>query len=125
MNMNYRKSISLAAVLSVWIALPASAIESMPIIIVTPKPASSMHHEFTLESGESLRLAHLHNATYRFCVNPFAGSVPIKVFADGAESTVDVGSCETVTGNHINVEPAAPLPGGDYLVARYQRISSK
>jgi hypothetical protein len=39
------------------------------------------------------------------------------------QSLVDVASCETVTGRHINVEPAADLPGGDYLVARFQRIA--
>jgi len=103
----------------------AGATDTLPNISVTPKQEfSSMHHEIELESGEKLLLAHLHKiASYRLCVDDFKGAVPLKVMVDGTQSVVDVASCETVTGKHIRVEPAAELPGGDYLVARFSRLA--
>ena len=48
-----------------------------------------------------------HVSTYRVCVGEFKGSVPLKVFADDTQSQVAVGECESVTGKHVRVEPAA------------------
>ena len=135
MNTKHDNSIStitivasaIAAATLAGFAPPANAADSLPIITVTPRhEIPSMNHELRLENGESLRLAHLHRiATYRFCVDPFNGSVPLRVLVDGTESLVGVASCETVTGEHINVGPAEKLPGGDYLVARFQRVGRK
>jgi hypothetical protein len=114
-----------SAALLVAVAPLASATTTMPEVNVTARQEfSSMHHEVELQSREKLKLAHLHKtATYRVCVDPFEGSVPLRLFVDGQQSLVDVDSCETVTGKHIDVEPAAALPGGDYLVARFKRIA--
>jgi hypothetical protein len=127
MNRSHINSIAagaIAAALAALIAPLASATEAMPTITATPKREfSSLQHEFELESGEKLLLTHRHKiATYRLCVDAFKGSVPLKVFVDGRQSEVAVASCETVTGKHIRVEPAAELPGGDYLVARFRTL---
>jgi hypothetical protein len=127
MNRSHIKSITasaVAAALLVGIAPLATATETMPGISVTPNQEfQSMRHELKLESGEKLLLAHRHKlVTYRLCVDAFKGSVPLRVFVDGQQSEVAVASCETVTGKHIRVEPAAELPGGDYLVARVRQI---
>jgi hypothetical protein len=124
MNRSHVISLAVAAALTAGIAPVASATEAMPTITTTSQQEfSSKPHEFELQSGEKLLLSHRHKiATYRLCVDEFKGSVPLKVFVDGRQSEVAVASCETVTGKHIRVEPAAELPGGDYLVARFRSL---
>ncbi len=120
----YRNHLKLLGASLAIMAPAAFATAALPEVTVTARQEfSSMHHEVELQSGERLQLSHLHkSASYRVCVDPFKGSVPLRLFVDGKQSLGDVASCETVTGRHINVEPAAELPGGDYLVARFQRI---
>lgn len=119
-------AIATGALLSAWIAAPAVAADyaSTPAGKTTAKEEFlSMQHEFQLESGEKLMLSHRHEpTTYRICVDTFTGAVPLKVLTDQKESTVAVASCETVEGKHLSVEPAANLPGGEYLVGRFRKV---
>ena len=121
MNRNQFKSVAIGATLIGLTSIASATTETTPPITVTAKQEfQGLHHEFELENGEKLLLAHRRNvATYRVCVGEFKGSVPLKVFADDTQSQVAVGECESVTGKHVRVEPAAPLPGGEALVARF------
>lgn len=130
MNRNYFRSIcasATGAALLVGFAsvTQAATTETLPSVTVTAKQEfQGLQHEFELQSGEKLLLAHRHKtATYRVCVSEFKGSVPLKVFADHKQSEVAVGTCESVAGKHIRVEPAGALPGGDYLVARFGKVA--
>ena len=130
MNKYCLKSIAASATgaaLLIGLASMASAAENetMPSVTVSAKREfQGLQHEFHLETGEKLLLAHLHKyTTYRLCVGEFKGSVPLKVLVDDKASQVAVGACETVTGKHIRVEPAAALPGGDWLVARFGKVA--
>ena len=121
MNRNHLKSIAIVATLSGLTSIASATTETPPPITVTAKQEfQGLRHEFELETGEKLLLAHRHKvSTYRVCVGEFKGSVPLKVFADDTQSEVAVGECESVTGKHVRVEPAAPLPRGEALVARF------
>lgn len=130
MNRNCFKSIAASAIGAALLfgfasVTQAAATETLPSVTVTAKREfQGLQHEFELQTGEKLLLAHLHKtATYRVCVGEFKGSVPLKVFADHKQSEVAVGACESVTGMHIRVEPAAALPAGDSLVARFGKVA--
>ncbi len=103
----------------------AAETETMPSVTVTARQEfQGLQSEFHLETGEKLLLAHLHKiSTYRVCVGEFKGSVPLKVLVDDKQSQVAVGACESVTGKDIRVEPASALPGGDWLVARFGKVT--
>jgi hypothetical protein len=128
MKRNHLKSIAIGAAGATLIGLTSiasSATETMSSVTVTAKHEfQGLHHEFELETGEKLLLAHRRNvATYRLCVGEFKGSVPLKVFADDTQSQVGVGECESVTGKRVRVEPAVPLPRGEALVARFGEVA--
>ena len=128
MKRSHLKSIAIGAAGATLVGLASIAsadTETMSSVTVTAKQEfQGLQHEFELESGEKLLLAHRHKvATYRVCVGEFEGSVPLRVFADDSQSQVAVGACESVTGKHIRVEPAVRLPGGERLVARFGEIS--
>jgi hypothetical protein len=128
MNRSHLKSIAIVAVGATLIGLTsiasATTETTSPISVTAKQEFKGLGHEFELETGEKLLLAHRHKvSTYRVCVGEFKGSVPLKVFADDTQSEVAVGECESVTGKHVRVEPAVPLPRGDALVARFGEVA--
>jgi hypothetical protein len=128
MNRSHLRSIAIVGVGATLIGLTsiasANTETTSPITVTAKQEVQGLHHEFELETGEKLLLAHRHKvSTYRVCVGEFKGSVPLKVFADDTQSEVAVGECESVTGKHVRVEPAAPLPRGEALVARFGEVA--
>lgn len=105
----------------------AVSADRAPEKVVTPhEEFSAMQHEVNLETGERVLLAHRHKvASYRLCVDSFKDSVPLKVIVDGTDSEIAIDACGTVTGKHIEVEPGAKLPDGEYLVMRFRQADVK
>lgn len=56
---------------------------------------------------------------YRICVKAEKESAPMKVIADGKDTTLQPGDCKNVTGKKIEATPAQPLTGSAYIVATF------
>lgn len=85
-----------------------------------------MQHEAELRHGEKLLVAyHLHKeASYRFCIPEQPGDITLKVLHDGEATEVLDGTCETVTGKHIDVVADSKLPKGEALLLKFERIKA-
>jgi len=66
-----------------------------------------------------------HKATsYRFCIPEQPGDITLKVLHDGEATEVLDGTCETVTGKHIDVVADSKLPKGEALLLKFERIKA-
>jgi hypothetical protein len=85
-----------------------------------------MQHEAELQHGEKLLIAyHLHKAsTYRFCIPEQPGDIRLKVLHDGETMEVLDGTCETVTGKHIDVMAGSPIPKGEALQLKFRKVKA-
>jgi len=85
-----------------------------------------MQHEAELQHGEKLLVAyHLHKAsTYRFCIPEQPGDITLKVLHDGEVTEVLDGTCETVTGKHIDVMTDSKIPKGDALMLKFEKVKA-
>jgi len=85
-----------------------------------------MQHEAELRHGEKLLIAyHLHKtASYRFCIPEQPGDITLKVLHDGEVTEVLDGTCETVTGRHIDVVADSKLPKGEALLLKFERAKA-
>lgn len=81
-----------------------------------------MQGEFELGNGDKVLVHAGHKpASYRVCVKDVPGVVPLKVIVDGKDSVVGDGTCENVTGKHIDVTPAVIMKGDEVLIGRFER----
>jgi hypothetical protein len=85
-----------------------------------------MQHEAELRHGEKLLIAyHLHKAsTYRFCIPEQPGNITLKVLHDGETTEVLDGTCEDVTGKHIDVVADSPIPKGEALQLKFGKVKA-
>ena len=85
-----------------------------------------MEHEAELQHGEKLLIAHhLNKATsYRFCIPEQPGDITLKVLHDGEVTEVLDGTCETVTGKHIDVIADSRLPKGESLLLKFEKAKA-
>ena len=85
-----------------------------------------MAHEAELASGETLLVAyHLHKvSTYRFCIPGQPGNLKLKVLHDGETTEVLDGTCETVTGRHIDVKADTRLPHGEVMALKFEKTKA-
>jgi hypothetical protein len=85
-----------------------------------------MQHEAELASGEKLLVAyHVHKvSTFRFCIPEQPGNIRLKVLHDGEATEVLDGTCETVSGRHIDVVADSKLPQGELLQLKFHKASA-
>lgn len=85
-----------------------------------------MQHEATLQSGEKLLVAYHHTrvSNYRVCIPEQPGDIRLKVIHDGEVTEVLDGTCETVSGRHIDVMADSRIPAGDDLVLKFGRVKA-
>jgi hypothetical protein len=85
-----------------------------------------MQHEAELQSGEKLLIAYHHNkiTNYRVCIPEQPGDIRLEVFHDGEITEVLDGTCETVSGRHIDVMAGSRIPAGDDLVLKFGRAKA-
>jgi len=64
-----------------------------------------LSHETELQRGEHLTLVEHRTSpeSYRICIRQMPGDVRLKVVHDGEVTEVLDGTCETITGRHIDV----------------------
>lgn len=86
----------------------------------------AMQHEAELQSGEKLLIAyHLRKeSNYRVCIPEQPGEIRIKVIHDGEITEVLDGTCENVSGRHIDVVADSRLPAGEDLVLKFGRAKA-
>ncbi len=79
-----------------------------------------MQHEATLQSGEKLLLTYNWKkvSNYRVCIPEQPGDLKLKVIHDGEVTEVLDGTCETVSGRHIDVMAESKIPGGEEMVLK-------
>jgi hypothetical protein len=84
----------------------------------------AMQHEAELQSGEKLLIAYHRNkeSNYRVCIPEQPGDVRVKVIHDGEVTEVLDGTCETVSGRHIDVMADSKIPAGEDLVLKFGRV---
>jgi len=80
-----------------------------------------MQHEAVLQSNQELLIAyHLTKVSnYRVCIPEQPGDIRLKVIHDGEVTEVLDGTCETVSGRHIDVMADSKIPAGDDLVLKF------
>ena len=85
-----------------------------------------MQHEAELQSGEKLLIAYhpSKSSNYRVCIPAQPGDIRLKVIHDGEITEVLDGTCETVSGRHIDVMADSKLPAGDDLVLKFRRVKA-
>jgi hypothetical protein len=85
-----------------------------------------MQHEAALQNGEKLLIAYHHSkvTNYRVCIPEQPGDIRLKVFHDGEVTEVQDGTCETVSGRHIDVMADSTVPAGDELVLKFARTKA-
>jgi hypothetical protein len=85
-----------------------------------------MQHEAELQNGEKLLIAYHHArvTNYRVCIPEQPGDIRLKVIHDGEVTEVSDGSCETVSGRHIDVMADSRIPAGDDLVLKFVRVKA-
>jgi len=124
MNVNIARLIS---------ALAALGALSLGILAIVPeaRAASSgvddellgMQHEAALQSGEKLLLTYNWKkvSNYRVCIPEQPGNLKVKVIHDGAVTEVLDGTCETVSGRHIDLVADSKIPAGEEMVLKFGR----
>src|SRR5215510_9527177 len=85
-----------------------------------------MQHEAELRPGEKLLVAyHRHKeSTYRFCIPEQPGDLKLKVLHDGEATEVLDGTCETVTGKHIDILADTKIPRGEVLGLKFEKVKA-
>jgi len=85
-----------------------------------------MQHEAQLRPGEKLMVAyHMHKeSTVRFCIPEQPGDIRLKVLHDGATTEVVDGTCETITGRHIDLMADSKIPRGDALQLKFEKVKA-
>ena len=85
-----------------------------------------MQHEAQLQNGEKLLIAYHHSriTNYRVCIPEQPGDVRLEVIHDGEVTEVLDGTCETVSGRHIDVMAGSRIPAGDDLVLKFGRVKA-
>jgi len=80
-----------------------------------------VQHEAELRQGEKLLVAYHREkeSTWRFCIPQMPGDVKLKVLHDGEATEVLDGTCETVSGRHIDVMADSKLPKGESLQLKF------
>jgi hypothetical protein len=98
-------------------AAPAHAADSVDTELL------AMQHEASLQAGEKLLIAYHRDriTNYRVCIPEQPGDVRIKVIHDGEVTEVLDGTCETVSGRHIDVLADSRVPAGDDLLLKFGR----
>ena len=83
-----------------------------------------MQHEAVLQNGERLLVAYHRDkvSTYRFCIPDQPGNIRLKVLHDGEATEVLDGTCETVSGRHIDVMADSKLPHGEALQLKFEKV---
>src|SRR5262245_8095023 len=82
-----------------------------------------MQHEATLTSGQKLLLTYNWKkvSEYRICIPEQPGDIRLKVLHDGETTEVLDGTCETVSGRHIDLVAASKIPAGEEMVLKFRR----
>ena len=85
-----------------------------------------MQHEAELQGGQKLLIAYHRTkvSNYRVCIPEQPGDIRLKVIHDGAVTEVLDGTCETVSGRHIDVMADSRIPAGDDLVLKFGRAKA-
>jgi hypothetical protein len=85
-----------------------------------------MQHEAELAHGEKLLVAwHRHKvSTYRFCIPEQPGDLRLKVLHDGETTEVLDGTCETVSGRHIDIMADSKIPRGEVMALKFERVTT-
>ena len=83
-----------------------------------------LSHETELQRGEHLTLVEHRTSpeSYRICIRQMPGDVRLKVVHDGEVTEVLDGTCETITGRHIDVALDSKLPPGDELDLKFRAV---
>lgn len=86
----------------------------------------AMQHEAELQSGEKLLIAYhpRKESNYRVCIPEQPGDIRIEVIHDGESTEVRDGTCETVSGRHIDVVADSKIPAGEDLVLKFGRAKA-
>ena len=86
----------------------------------------SMQHEAELQSGEKLVIAWhpKKESNYRVCIPEQPGDVRVRVIHDGEITEVLDGTCETISGRHIDVVADSRIPAGEELVLKFGRAKA-
>lgn len=84
----------------------------------------AMQHEAELQSGQKLLIAYHPKkvSNYRVCIPEQPGDVRLKVLHDGEITEVLDGTCETISGRHIDVVADSKIPAGEDLVLKFGRV---
>ena len=112
---------------------PSAGIAMLTLLACAPVRASDspvdalmlrMQHEAELRQGEKLLVAYHHDkvSTYRFCIPDQPGNIKLKVLHDGEATEVLDGTCETVSGKHIDVMADSKLPQGEALRLKFEKV---
>src|SRR5262245_53406826 len=111
-NMNKLLSFTVPAAAIVSLAMLACSMPARATTDSVDAEMLHMQHEAQLEPGERLLVAyHRHKeSTYRFCIPEQPGDIKLKVLHDGETTEVLDGTCETVTGKHIDILADSPIP---------------
>lgn len=127
MNVNIARLVS---------ALAALGALSLGILAIVPQAhaASSgvddellgLQHEATLQSGEKLLLTYNWKklSEYRVCIPEQPGDLRVKVIHDGETTEVLDGTCETVSGRHIDVMAESKIPAGEEMVLKFKHAKA-
>jgi len=104
-------------------ALAALGALSLGILAIAPEARASSEHETALQSGEKLLLTYNWKkvSEYRVCIPEQPGDLRLKVIHDGETTEVLDGTCETVSGRHIDVMADSKIPGGEEMVLKFKR----
>jgi hypothetical protein len=118
-------------------ALAALGALSLGILAIVPEARAAstdavdgelqgMQHEATLQSGEKLLLTYNWKkvSNYRVCIPEQPGDLKVKVFHDGEVTEVLDGTCETVSGRHIDVMAESKIPAGDEMVLKIRHAKA-
>jgi len=115
-------------------ALAALGALSLGVLAIAPEARAAtsdgvegellgMQHEATLESGQKLLLTYNWKkiSQYRVCIPEQPGNLRVKVIHDGETTEVLDGTCETVSGRHIDVVADSKIPAGEEMVLKFGR----
>ena len=122
--MNRAKSFVIPAVSAASIALFACSMPARASSNGVDDALLRMQHEAELRQGERLLVAwHRHKeSTYRFCIPEQPGDIKLKVLHDGETTEVLDGTCETVTGRHIDILADSKIPRGEVLGLKFEKV---
>ena len=111
-------------------ALGALTAVALGFLAISPARAASsgvenellgMQHEAALRNGEKLLLTYNLKkvSEYRVCIPAQPGDIRLKVIHDGETTEVQDGTCETVSGRHIDVMAGSKIPNGEEMVLKF------